>query len=480
MIDINTYSNTPQRALVMQGGASLGAFEAGVFRAIYEQITRRDEHKTGKDRQLFDIVAGTSIGAIHAAIIVNYVINNRKLGKSMYESWKGVDNILYNFWKDVSTSTLVELDPTFTFRWNSFGYVNRNLANSEAARRYYSVKEMLINGANNMFSTPEIIPDKRFVDPMNTAYLYNNSPLRRLLENKYLKDFSLKTEPPEPRLLLVTVDVQEGTTVTFDSYHEKIEYDNHIIEYSKGITIDHVLASASVPVHYNYTTIKAKDSPRKFWDGIILSNTPLRELIGEHNTFWKEKLEEYGEDIILKTIWSEDNDKSNNNKIPKVPDIEEIYIVNLWPKKEELIPIDHDGQTDRKNDIFYQDKTEYDEKVATFVTDYIDLAKKIREIAFKHIEKDNKKDEFKNEINHFLKNNEAKSKFRTGKNRKYIDLLKGRFTINKIVRIDRQDDKNAISNKWADFSAMTINQLINNGYNQATYQLHEEERDDKH
>ena len=473
MIDINQYSNVSQRALVMQGGASLGAYEAGVFKAIYDKITKNNDSNPQKDKHLFDIVAGTSIGAIHGAIIVNYVVQNTRKGKSMYESWLGVDQLIHDFWKDVSTLTWIELDPTFHFRWNGSRYFYKDMAKAEAARRYYSVKELLTMGAKNMFTSPSAIQDKKFLDFTNTSYLYSNEPLRRLLENKYLKDFSLKTQPPEPRLLIVTVDVQEGTTVTFDSYSSKTEYDHkHVIEYHNGITIDHVLASASVPVYYNFTKIEAKDSTRNFWDGIILSNTPLRELIGQHNTFWKEKIEDKGEDVVLKSIWRNDvnEDQDNNNNDIKVPDIENVYIVNLWPKREEQIPIDHDGQTDIMNDILYHDKTEYDEKVAIFVSDYIDLAKNIREIALENID-ENKKSKLKNDINNFLLNNDAKSKFRKGKKRKYIDLLKGRFTINKITRIDRQDDESAISNKWADFSYKTINQLISDGYTQATHQL---------
>jgi predicted acylesterase/phospholipase RssA len=471
----NNYQNYnySQRAFVMQGGAALGAYEAGVFKAIYERLTNNNNAHKEKDKHLFDILAGTSIGAIHAAIIANYVINNRKNGKSMHESWKGIDQILYSFWEDLSTLTFVEIDPTFSFRWNSFRYINNDIAEAEAARRYYSVKELLVTGSKNIFGAPESMPDKKFLDPMNTRYLYNNRPLRKLLEEKYLKDFSLKTEPPEPRLLLVTVDVQEGTTVTFDSYYEKTEYDDkHVIEYPDGLTIDHVLASASVPVHYDYATIAAKDSQRKFWDGIILSNTPLRELIGQHNKFWKEKIEKYGKDIVLESIWSDDNDTHSDisKNLPKVPDIDVIYIVNLWPKIEELIAVDHDGQIDRRNDIVYHDKTEYDQKVATFVTDYIDLVKKIRELALKHMT-DKETKEFKNEIDDLLLNNPAKSKFRTGDNRMYIDLLKGRFSIEKIKRIERQDDEYTISNKWADFSYTTINKLIGDGYNQAKAQL---------
>jgi predicted acylesterase/phospholipase RssA len=71
----------------MQGGAALGAYEAGAFRAIYENIDKTySKNGQEKDRHFFDIVAGTSIGAIHGAIIVNYVVQNRKKGKSMHAS----------------------------------------------------------------------------------------------------------------------------------------------------------------------------------------------------------------------------------------------------------------------------------------------------------------------------------------------------------------------------------------------------------
>ena|ERR687896_230345 len=67
----------PRRALVLQGGGSLGAYEAGVFKAIYEHLIEEEEENPEKN--LFDIVAGTSIGAINAAILVSYVKENKYL-----------------------------------------------------------------------------------------------------------------------------------------------------------------------------------------------------------------------------------------------------------------------------------------------------------------------------------------------------------------------------------------------------------------
>jgi len=47
-----------ENVLVMQGGGSLGAYECGVYKTL------------AKHKIHFDIIAGTSIGAINAALIV--------------------------------------------------------------------------------------------------------------------------------------------------------------------------------------------------------------------------------------------------------------------------------------------------------------------------------------------------------------------------------------------------------------------------
>ena len=43
-----------QRALVLQGGGSLGAYEADAYQALYERITKTDREK-GEDRPFLNI-----------------------------------------------------------------------------------------------------------------------------------------------------------------------------------------------------------------------------------------------------------------------------------------------------------------------------------------------------------------------------------------------------------------------------------------
>jgi len=51
----------------------LGAYEAGVFHILYHWIKK----DLSEDENVFDIIAGTSIGAINASIIMNHFLENK-------------------------------------------------------------------------------------------------------------------------------------------------------------------------------------------------------------------------------------------------------------------------------------------------------------------------------------------------------------------------------------------------------------------
>jgi NTE family protein len=55
-------SSRPRTALVLSGGGARGAYEAGVLAHLFERVYAR----LGPDFE-FDVVSGTSVGAIHAA-----------------------------------------------------------------------------------------------------------------------------------------------------------------------------------------------------------------------------------------------------------------------------------------------------------------------------------------------------------------------------------------------------------------------------
>ncbi len=476
-----------QTALVLQGGGALGAYEAGVVQAIFDKLNENGSVPS------FDIIAGTSVGAITASILVNHFMKNKK--------WDGLTSKLDEFWMDVSNTTYVEMDRTFISRWDYYHGIDARAAKGEAARRYYSVKQLLFYGSRNIFESPAIIPDDKFLDPLNTWYLYDSKPLEDLLTQKYLTEFPMKTSLGQPRLLLVSVDIQESTAVTFDSYEKnggvrKTEYGDyakaysrngedkkefeHIIAYNNGLTIEHVLASSAVPIFYKYKALEGEPLPktvggnnddkadtRYFWDGILLSNTPLRELINEHQDFWENKI---GEADLLNDMWK----TSNKEGAKKVPDLD-VYIVDIWPTKKDVMPSDRDESIDRMNDIMSNDKTDYDETVAMFVSDYIDFVKQMRNLADEAISElpgsNRKKKTLQDSLDKIIPQMKTKSTKRNGERRLYQDLIKGRFNLNKVLRIERKEDDNTISSKWQDFSSRTISQLLKNGYREGSFQM---------
>jgi hypothetical protein len=59
-----------QRALILQGGGSLGAYELGAYKALCKILFVKDivdGENVRKNRPLFDIITGASIGALNAA-----------------------------------------------------------------------------------------------------------------------------------------------------------------------------------------------------------------------------------------------------------------------------------------------------------------------------------------------------------------------------------------------------------------------------
>jgi NTE family protein len=159
---------------------------------------------------------------------------------------------------------------------------------------------------------------------------------------------------------VTAVDIAEGIPVVFDSY-KKLggkrktvyyprtkyvhrngeEYENNnndeddskpiVTEYEDGITLEHVMASGTLPEFYDPIEIGG----RKFWDGSLLSKRPLRELLQSHREYW---VNVENEDIA--------------------PDLD-VYVINVHPStiNNKNIPTHYDVVKDRRDDIIYGDRT---------------------------------------------------------------------------------------------------------------------------
>jgi NTE family protein len=457
-----------QRALVFQGGGALGAYEAGTYQQIYRKVSREEE----TDGRLFDIIAGTSIGAINSTVLVGHYLKNNN-------SWEGSAEKLLEFWEGLMCPTiaddLFEKNLFFRSSWDYMHAFDSGIADAESARTFWSIFEFAFTprGVPNMYETLPIWGSK-FLNPF-TDFLpwwrYDYRQLRSYL-SKFV-DFPIKTslEKGQPRLLLTSVDIQDyATPVVFDSY-EKLhdasvnrktisqaregersngrwysEYGNsenrHIVFYD-GIGPDQVLASALGKYALDHPEIEDRvtGTMRQLWDGGYLSNTPLRELLTAHKNYWME---------YLRKIRG-----SNIESLARTPELE-VYIVNLHPLAPKDIPQDKDLIDDRESDILFHDRTTYDEYVAYVMTDYMNMANALVELA--------RSKGFSKNVEEILER-EAKTIARVGEYRftTYRDLLYGKPRISKVWRIDRLESADATFGKITDFTPSTIRRLIKTG-----------------
>jgi NTE family protein len=137
------------------------------------------------------------------------------------------------------------------------------------------------------------------------TYLFDNGPWRETLRDDGWFDFDRLNSPAAPTLAVTATDVTTGTLNVFC---------NHSLTPSRSggprakrvcrvpITLDHILASCSIPVLYPWTRVSDTDGP--FWDGAVVSNTPLgtalragaTEIIVVLLAPWQEEREAYDSD----------------------------------------------------------------------------------------------------------------------------------------------------------------------------------------
>jgi hypothetical protein len=164
-----------------------------------------------------------------------------------------------------------------------------------------------------------------------------------------------------------------------------------------------------------------------------MTNTPLSQLILHHRKYWYKV-------------------RGLKEKVPSLA----VCIVNVHPSKQAHIPTDHDGVVNRNNDITFSDRSRREEEVLLLISDYIDLVSDLIKTAKDNGVKDN--------VITGLLNQQTKYHGQVLKPRRYRDIVEGRFDIDRIIRIERRNDENTISDKTFDFSFGTINKLLKDGY----------------
>jgi NTE family protein len=313
----SNYHEVIENVLILQGGGSLGAFGCGVFKALCQKGIK------------LDIVAGTSIGGVNAAIIAGS------------KNVKHPEQLLEEFWLELAEN-FVDLDSFTPFspyleqlaansRYFSSSISQQSNNESERTIEEYRNKTIKSFFSSAMFGNDKMFkarwrPEYAFTDPeyfqpAKWTYLYDLFPLTRTLE-RYIDYDKLKPDGnPNSRLIMTAVNVLTAEPLTFDSSKQQI-------------TPKHILATCGYPA-YNFPWAQVEKGIYA-WDGGLLSNTPLREVIDS----------------------SPVNDKR-------------IFLVENYPKKINALPDNLAEVYHRTRDIIFCDKTLSTVAMAKVITRYL-------------------------------------------------------------------------------------------------------------
>ena len=209
-----------KEVIVLQGGGALGAYQAGAYEALCDA------------GHMPNWVAGTSIGAVNAAIIAGNPPEQRA-------------SRLREFWERVSSRLIA---------WP--------LGTDDSSRRIFNETSAALSAIGGVpgFFEPRIPP--AVVMPQGTPEaisVYDTEPLKATLIE--LVDFDLLNSGLV-RMSIGAVQVLTGNMQYFDTALQTIGP-------------EHVMASGALPP--GFPPIEIDGEP--YWDGGLVSNTPLEHVL---------------------------------------------------------------------------------------------------------------------------------------------------------------------------------------------------------
>jgi NTE family protein len=313
--------NKIENVLVLQGGGSLGAFGCGVFKAL-----------TNKNMKI-DIVAGTSIGGVNAAIIAGSV-NKEHPERALEEFWLELGENSVNLTHPVQEWTYDK------YRERLVRAAENLLPSTDEINSLLSTMSSILYGNDKLFvprwRVDYSLKDPQYFNPSRWTYIYDHTPLAKTLE-KYIDYNKLQPDGhPNARLIMTAVNVLTSQPLTFDSSKQKI-------------TPKHILATSAYPSD-NFPWVELEEGVYA-WDGALLSNTPFGEVLD-------------ASPVIDKRLLLVEN---YPRRIDKLPDnLAEVY--------------------HRARDIMFCDKSQYSIKMSKVITRYLRYIEELYQIIDKNID----------------------------------------------------------------------------------------------
>jgi NTE family protein len=314
--------NKIENVLVLQGGGSLGAFACGVLKAL------------AKKNMKIDIVAGTSIGGINAAIIAGSVDKEHP------------ERTLEEFWLELAKNSVNLTHPVLEWLYDksrrhiSKAAENHLLPATDEVNSLLSTISSIIYG-NDKFFVPRWRPDyslkdPQYFNPSRWTYIYDNSPLVKTLE-KYIDYNKLQPDGnPHSRLIMTAVNVLTSEPLVFDSSRQKI-------------TPKHILATSGYPSN-NFPWVELEEGVYA-WDGALLSNTPFSEVLDASPVIDKRLL-----------------------------------LVENFPRRVDKLPDNLAEVYHRARDIMFCDKSQNSIKISKVITRYLKYIEELYQIIDKNID----------------------------------------------------------------------------------------------
>jgi NTE family protein len=305
--------------LVLQGGGSLGAYECGVYKTI------------AKHGIEFDILAGSSIGAINSSIICSAQNANKDAAK-----------FLEDFWLTLAESSVPPIFPVYSI-------LPFTPLSSSSSLTYDKMMAIISSMYSVVYGNTKAFRPRWFEPcsldyflPYKWNYLYDSTLLKNTLERFIDFNYVNIIKPSEgdkkndninkdgrSRLVITSTDIQKGEPVIFDNY-------------KTNINIDSIISCAAYPFY----GIKWSTKDGKYlWDGSLLSNTPLIEVIKA---------------------------SPGSNK--------KFFIVDIFPREQNKLPTNMVEVWHRAKDIMFNDKTSKSIEMLKIRERHISLLKKLHEI----------------------------------------------------------------------------------------------------
>ena len=155
----HVHTKDSENVLVLQGGGSLGAFACGVFKAFV------------KNNVKFDIITGTSIGAINGAIAAGSKNDNPV--KDLEDFWIELAESSHNFIPDMYSFDYDEQTHQMNFKKSSSASLNAAIFGVPKffVPRWFNWNTFQYNNSHEF----NILPSQ-------WTYIYDNTPLEKTLK----------------------------------------------------------------------------------------------------------------------------------------------------------------------------------------------------------------------------------------------------------------------------------------------------------